>query len=146
MQNRVVEIWCNERIQLIAGLLETLELKESQIPANAEELGEHQRRVAIARAEAASYVLRLQTNQSAEYHAYPHNPSALQVGLLLVPSLPGYWSLPWKSEQLPTVLHLLAIEAEAISTICRAKNSIAESSWLLNQVRSELKKLDEQSK
>ncbi len=141
MQNLVIEHWCLERAKLIAGLLETLEQRNAQLPPNAD-TGDYHIRATRARKEAAGYIDRLQSNQWEEYNSYPHDVSALEVGLLLVPSLPRYHSLPWKSEQLPTVLHMLAIEAEALATICKAQNSIAESTWLLNQVRAEFKKID----
>ena|GEM_PF-1673682 len=117
MKNIFIEKWCEERAQLIAGLLQTLELKESQIPANAD-TGDYHVRSILAKDEAFAYLYQLKANQIEVYNSYPHDPSDLKVGLLLIPSRPGYHSLPWKCK--PT----------SDLAFCRDNNSIPLATWM----------------
>jgi hypothetical protein len=61
MHNLVIESWCQERIRLVAGLLADLELKESQIPAIAENTEQHFRCSALVKKRAMSYIEQLQS-------------------------------------------------------------------------------------
>jgi hypothetical protein len=141
MHDLVIESWCQERIRLVAGLLATLESKESQIPATAEHTERHFRCSALVKKRALKYIEQLQSEPVQMYSAYPHEVMQLQPGRLLVPSEEGYSFLPWRSEELPTTLHLLAISAEAITNICNAQNSLAQSNWMLDQVQSQLNEI-----
>ncbi|MDP3508536.1 MAG: hypothetical protein Q8T09_11140 [Candidatus Melainabacteria bacterium] len=141
MHDLEIQRWCQERIRLVAGLLTALELKESQIPASAENTERHFLCSALVKKRAITYIEQLQREPVQMYSAYPHEVMQLQPGGLLVPSPEGYSSLPWRSEELPTTLHLLAMQAEAITNICNAQNTFAHSSWMLDQIQSQLNKL-----
>ncbi len=141
MLNPVISEWCEGRVRLVQGLLDDLVSKDSQLPVS-EQLNEHHRRVEAAKTMARDYIARIDDEPQQMYDEFPHDLSQLQVGRLFVPVHRGVSSLPWKHEELTTLLALLAVEAEAIADEHLALNKLARTKWLLEQLRDSFAKFE----
>lgn len=139
MLNLVIQSWIHERIRLIEGLLAGLEAEEAKIPVTVE-AEEHRQRAQKAREKAVRYIADLQLKPVEMYETSCQDLKDLEPGRILVPHWPGYWSLPWRSEELPTLLQLLTLEAESLVLKASAEASLAKANWLLAQLAVEFAK------
>jgi len=110
-----------------------LKAEEAKIPATVEG-EEHRQRARKVREQAERYIADLQLKPVEMYEASCQDFEGLEPGRLLVPHWPGYWSLPWRSEELPTLLQMLTLEAEALVLKASAEASLAKANWLLAQL------------
>ncbi|NJL71114.1 MAG: hypothetical protein HC888_05590 [Candidatus Competibacteraceae bacterium] len=108
-----------------------LEAEGAKIPPTVE-AEEHRQRAQKAREQAVRHIADLQLKPVEMYETCCQD--FLEPGRLLVPHWPGYWSLPWRSEELPTLLQMLTLEAEALVLKASAEASLAKANWLLAQL------------
>ncbi|MBI5172514.1 MAG: hypothetical protein SFV17_23140 [Candidatus Obscuribacter sp.] len=145
MTNLVIQNWLQERIRLIEGLVTGLEAEAEKLPATQETI-QHRLRVSQAEAAAEQYIRDLKEKPIEMYELAVKEIEDLQPGRLLVPHWPGYWSLPWQCEELPTLLHMLTMEAEALTLKASAEASLAKANWLLAQLALEFGQQEERQK